>query len=334
MVTPVRTYGWDLNYSIVGANANAQFQDSILRLKQGLIGQNTTDINSVATALGAWTVVGSSNGTVANTSDNWATSADIVSASGAVAHSWIVIQSPDMGMLGGRIWLIIDCNDGAGTVQDFELIMCSDQPDLTTPVTTARPTATNEVAMGEQVWQLSAFAAKSFHFWRTTIGEFIAVMSTDGTLIPESGIVFWRCDNGEAGVQYPFFCYREHLTSGLGAFTASNLATSGNIDGFWQDKTPLTAVMNMNGPGGPGGNTTSNWTNGRSNINNGVPDFPLAMTWNSATEAAIPGYIPDIRLSASSVPNNETNNADTDAIVRTTVGQLLLPVPRTISVTL
>lgn len=74
------------------------------------------------TGSGLWTVFSSSNGTTANTSDNWGgatfNAANIVNAVGA--HSWMTLRSPASFMSGSDyLYFTIDCNSATTNVATF-----------------------------------------------------------------------------------------------------------------------------------------------------------------------------------------------------------------------
>lgn len=88
-----------------------------------------------------WTVVSSSNGTVANSSDNWASAADMIGANPGVAHSWIVLRQTGIAT---NFEICLDCS-GAGA--QVASIVVSPSAGFTGGSTTARPTATDEIAI-------------------------------------------------------------------------------------------------------------------------------------------------------------------------------------------
>lgn len=150
--SPVITADWpttgvyDTDYKILWRN-----------IKNALIdGTGWTDSTGAAATLTTpWTVVASSNGTVANTSDNWTTNADIVFAPPPTAHSWIVLRQT--GLISGQNFeMCIDLKDSA-TYDVSVAVSFGLGFDVSSPVTTARPTAKDEYFwLSNQNWFNSA----------------------------------------------------------------------------------------------------------------------------------------------------------------------------------
>ncbi len=112
MGLPSRTWTIDPNNIFTDQNDQLkQFQEACFALKQ------------VFVAAG-WTVRSSSNGTTADTSDNWATSADVVTGL-AGSGSWIVFRSP-VGWIPSseQIDLIFYVNDNAAPFQQAPIRIC------------------------------------------------------------------------------------------------------------------------------------------------------------------------------------------------------------------
>jgi hypothetical protein len=88
-------------------------------------------------ALGAWTVVSSSNAVTANTSDHWNANADIVGAAAGVAHSWIVIKQTGIA---ANFQVLIDITNVSVNQADFYV---SPAVGFTGGTTTNAPTASD-----------------------------------------------------------------------------------------------------------------------------------------------------------------------------------------------
>ena len=110
-----------------------------------------TDSSGAAQTLSTpWTVVASSNGTIANSSDNWTTNADIVFAAAPSAHSWIVLRQT--GINGQNVDICFDCGYSSSAYQINMVTSFGAGFNVTSPVTTARPTATDEVVQIAGSW--------------------------------------------------------------------------------------------------------------------------------------------------------------------------------------
>lgn len=93
-----------------------------------------------------WSVRGSSNGTVANTSNNWTTAADLVWAVAPIAHSWIVYRFTDYFSAGQHLEMCIDCSQASASDRNaaIGIIFSRTGFTMTGLVTTGRPTAADE----------------------------------------------------------------------------------------------------------------------------------------------------------------------------------------------
>lgn len=133
--TPVITSDWPTSGSVQTDHSN------LLRaIKDSLITSTgwTDCLGNSATVDTPWTVVASSNGTVANTSDNWTKNSDLVYAAAGSNHSWIVLQQSALGYQ-----LCIDLNN----VNTYRISMCmsfSSGFSTSSLSTTNRPTAADE----------------------------------------------------------------------------------------------------------------------------------------------------------------------------------------------
>jgi hypothetical protein len=92
--SPVMTSDWPTSGSVTTDHRNL-----LINIKNALTtGTGWTDSTGAsATVTTPWTVVASSNGTTANTNDNWNLLSDIVFADAGSAHSWIVLQNSVLG---------------------------------------------------------------------------------------------------------------------------------------------------------------------------------------------------------------------------------------------
>lgn len=182
-----------------------------------------------STLLNPWTVVSSSNGTVAGVGDNWASDADAntgVSSTGA--RSWIVLQNAS-GMQ-----ILIDYVTGGNA--DTAQFRMSPRGLFIGGTTTARPTATDEIpetgapaVLGSNPYQkqFTLFAtAKLLHFWHSADGlqtMIVGYQSTTGS--PDFGSleVFWIL--GQAEQPHPAWPHPHVLFIG----TAGNATNPDNM---------------------------------------------------------------------------------------------------------
>lgn len=336
MVATIRTWNWDVNYAVGGGSFDAQASDAWFRFHAALRGTTGVDVNGSPASAGAWTVVQSSDGTAtAGAGDNISSAADIVFASAGSAHSWAVYESPSGFVPGSnRVYLIVDWADTT-PFNSASVLLAPSLPTLAGSPLLNRPTHAQSVLLANSTWFTSTtFQPRTFHAWRNGVGEFLAVFSQDGTGIPEAALWLARPDSGETGVVWPFAAFGANNTStaSRGSLGFASVGAPTQWDSFWQDSTPLVAAVNLMSSVHNG--STASWNNGRSNVSIAIPDFPLDMIWNSATEAAYTGRIVDIRATAENVPENETQDGDTDPVRRLTVGEIWVPMRQGVSLTL
>lgn len=170
-----------------------------------------------------WTCAGSSDSATANMTgtDLWTASFDatkIVRANGAVAHSWIVLQSPAAL---GPYYLLIDWN----TASDQLLSIYASKTAFTGGTITARPTSTTEWT----VLNAGTFAENVTNGHRITktmdaSGNFFFHTSKNSAALFNS--TFWGLTATDlvAGELVPFFTAYQFSTGGRGAGTYSTLA--------------------------------------------------------------------------------------------------------------
>ena len=129
MAIPVKEKTWVYDYAnhqILNDSGETLSDNTLLYIKNTMV------------SLG-WTVRGSSDGTTANTSDNWTDDTDLVHSSGA--HSWIVLRNSTLD-----IEICFDLNTVTTNVIDVWAARTA--YNLASPVTTAKPTSTNEWEIG------------------------------------------------------------------------------------------------------------------------------------------------------------------------------------------
>ena len=142
----------------------------------------TNSSGSSSTVSSTWQVVASSNGTVANTSDNWNTLSDIVFNSSGSAHSWIVLRQT--GINGLHVEWCLDC----GSASRYNLsVICSLNTgfNLSSLNTSNRPVAPDEAIQWSGVT------------WFNSTSAFNAVlnvcMTSDGKCTRFWGLVAGAC---------------------------------------------------------------------------------------------------------------------------------------------
>lgn len=118
MPTFTKTWEYVVNQVVsAGSSIADRNQRLMLTMKQAMV--DALDTRSQANAAIAMSVpcvvVASSNGTVANTSDNWNAQADINWANAGSAHSWIHLRFPNFFGAGDHLNMLIDLIPASAT---------------------------------------------------------------------------------------------------------------------------------------------------------------------------------------------------------------------------
>lgn len=176
---------------------------------------------------GLWTCVGSSDSVTAGMdgTDRWGATYDgtkIVRASGAVAHSWIVLRSPNFtagAITATPFYMTIDYS---GTL-DYQTVFVFSKAAPTGGTITARPTATDEWVHTATQGQVNdnTTAAFKFNGWLATDGNFAlgAAKTTSGIMYVAQ--IFQVLSNANANDLYPASSFANYLASGTGGFQQS-----------------------------------------------------------------------------------------------------------------
>jgi hypothetical protein len=319
MVTTIRTWSFDSNYTVAGANELEQAQSSCFRMLELLRGNVGVDASGAASPAGAWTVHSSSrgDGTVNLSGDDIAAPANIIFATGAVNHSWIVFRRT----VGGKSLHV--CFDFDTTsARDFAMYLFPSAP--TTPGTaTSRPLHTNSQLLSEDTFfGTDGFVPRTCHGWRASTGEFLFLFCVNGALNPYAAVGSFDLAGGEPILPWSTVGYFASGTIANGGLKQAKVSNSPSWATFWTDDSPVNGLV-ASSP--LFGNLTA-WVNGRSAASGSVPDAPIDFISNVASKAAYYGRLVDIRMACIGVPDNETQAGDTDLVRRVAVGDVWLPV--------
>lgn len=314
MVSLIRSWNYDHNYSIVGGTLLAQYQDYLFRIKQWFLAAGWTITRSCDSA---------NAGAAGDGIDRWVTSANIIAAASGVAHSWIIFQSP----VAPRIFFLIDCVDASAATPDAA-VSAQHSSDFTTGgTTTARPTATGEMSIAtHQILSSTSVVPRTFHGWRDDQGTIAITGITNGQGSPYDGILITRLANGESNIERPWWVsWTSSTTNPGGAF----LSTSAGLFSTTVGRTWAVGGVSNNSPRLISCATEATlWVSGASNANVNLADFPIDLMQNSATLGGYSGRFIDIRATAQLTASGVSQAPqDPDAVVRKAVGNLWLPVP-------
>ncbi len=169
-VPATRTWTIDPNNAFTSAiSMDTQYKEACFNFKDTLINAG-------------WTVIRSSNGTVADGTDNWTTDADVnFGASGT--GSWIQLRSP-AGWLpnSGTVELLFYVNDTAGTPQQAEIKLCvfGYRDGGVTTLPTAKGTESTINTSGRNIVPWAAAIAGNWTSWYSSRGDVMFIVKGDG----------------------------------------------------------------------------------------------------------------------------------------------------------
>ena len=303
MAATARTHGSLLNTALPGADLTENYQNAVL-LVHTLI------------KLAGGVVQASSDGVTADANDNISVIADIISDSGTNDHSWCVYLMP------AGYYLCWEAHDGASPPRHLDFFGAdAGGYDLTSPVITAKPTATtaaNEWSYTsiDLVPTATPATPMTYHQNYTETGEFWLGISVDGTGYCETLIwqpVYSNPDN--ANFPYAFY-FASGPTTSSGAYL-SPLTSGSNYRGHapsgvdYSSLSPISAASAM-----------SNFPSGISHGNSQPPIVPLTLNSNNSGATRIYGTPDDIRVGPAAMSSNIVEDGDTDTYRRVTMGNL------------
>lgn len=215
--TLVKTWQHSNNQTVTAQGTQAATNKRAIRtIKNLLIGFGTLP----------WSVRGSSNGTTANTSDNWSSDSDINGASAGSPHSWVCLRQTGIASNFEIVFDIVSASN-------YTSLTCVVSPSAafsTFTSTSNRPTATDEIVLVNNTT------------WGGNQGSSVdnnvivnAQQSTDGQCtrfwtywqnVCTGLYIFDKPQNVVSGWTNPSYSFG--IGSSLGAATVSNLMNSAN----------------------------------------------------------------------------------------------------------
>lgn len=296
--------------------------------------------------LAGWTVARSSNGIVADNSDNIASASDIVFGNVSQARSWAVLTPPAaLWGKGGSVdasetlqLLVAAFDSNADTTPQNVLVsfLTGGGTYLTSGTTTANPTASGGTESSQigtsygTAWvPWTAATNCRYATWYNDIGEVMFAIKATG----ENGFrhfysvrTFLDADEGSGHNRIVFSAYsgasagialRNTYFFGLGSTRARTKAGTAELSGMVASS--------------PAWNYTQ-WTNGQE-LDRGVPASGLVVGNNAAGAGARHfGWVRDVYICPTSTPENTPQDGDSDTIrlvacIADTGGGVWLPVP-------
>lgn len=224
-----KTWQFDTNnVDAPGASAYENYQRAVFRIKEILTGFATNP----------WVVVASSNGVVANATDNWASYTDIVFSGLGTPHSWIVLSQT--GMLGAQ--LRIACFSPANLATVFTLSPAAIYSGFTS--TTTPPAAADEIVPGAGTW-FGSFAApfqSVIHGMQSTDGQCTRIIFCSGGA-SQGFLSLERIHSPVTGMTNPI-CGMVRGENGTPVTTVGNLNVNNYFKGV-DAGTPINLSLSM-----------------------------------------------------------------------------------------
>lgn len=190
---PAITRSWRYRVNVNashGSTDTGHRQNLAFEIKDSWIGGGSGWTDSGGSSIAAptsWVVAASSDSVTANASDNWADASDCVWDTAPSAHSWIVFRHANYFGTSDALEVLLDLSEASSATRNgtMGVYISRDGFDLTSPVVTARPTATDEVEvlvddgiMTNAAWQ-GADTNNADHY----VGRLHFMMSDDGRAV-------------------------------------------------------------------------------------------------------------------------------------------------------
>jgi hypothetical protein len=183
--------------------------------------------------VGLWTCVGSSDSATAgmDASDRWTSSFDaskIVRASGAVAHSWIVLYSTDLDG-----YMLIDWN----TASDATCHFTFSKTAFTGGSITAAPTSAVSWTYSSQQFTSASIVAAHMFGLLAEDGDFHIKFGQDASGQFTFALSCFALAGTRTGDAHNLWSYCEYATGGVWTRSSINAAASSKIKGRNKDNT-------------------------------------------------------------------------------------------------
>lgn len=310
MTTLTRPHAISLNNALNQVTGAAQIAAWAFAVKQFLTGAAPVD------PVGAFTVVASSNGTVATAGDNIASAADIIAAAAGTAHSWFILQDPN------GVQFLFDFAAAVLTEQVRIAVARQDQPfslaGLVTANAPANPANAIEQTTGSyrQILENNpAVFNHTLHLWRDAEGSFVLGTARAGVGRVDSAIAWLVLDTTDAEVTtYPYYYMQVYSSSGGGAFgrgVLDNGSSYMSANAWRSDGTTVAAIIDQRNVASQSGATGT--------VSGRLPRHRIEV-WNNAVGfIAYRGSVPDLGVIAGAPTSNDLEPG-ADAVRRIVLG--------------
>ena len=259
-----------------------------------------------------WTVVSSSNGTVANSSDNWNSTSDMVGANAGSPHSWIVLRQTGIAT---NFELCIDCSSATGAVGT---IVISPSAGFTGGSTTARPTATDEIVVinGSTWTNNSSDVTVRYSVSQSTDGQCTRVWGAAAGSV----VFFWVFDKPADPVTGWSNPSASWAISGPGTYSTVVSTSAGRMR---SGSTTGSLQMICDGGTTSAANDTT-WANVANEISSEWAIYPMSFACTTSTIRGRHGRFFDLWASSSALATGDTFPGDGSATF-VQVGIVVLP---------
>ena len=243
-----------------------------------------------------WTVVSSSNASVANSSDNWASDTDITMDSGA--HSWIVLKQTGIA---SNFQICFDLNSASSYYMTY---VVSQSAGFTGGSTTARPTATDEMVClsSSQYSNNAADIGLRWSVMQSTDGECTRILICGAGSL-KSIMILDKPANPITGWTNPFYTfwqinatYSTYFTNYVGKIRAGS--TDGTINYLQEGWNSRLASEDIT------------WGNIANEISGEWGMYPLGFACDTTGIRGRHGSVYDLWAGSSSVAAGDTYPAD------------------------
>mgnify|MGYP000716474678 CR=1 FL=1 len=271
----------------------------------------------------------SGNGVAADANDNLPAAASVTyGTEGAEILSYFVLRMALNWVDGGDVYLLFVANNAAAdaTPQTFDVYASTSPFVLDGAPLQNRPTAPGEVSWtGINLIPHAAAAPARFHASRTTIGDLVFGVSTDGTGVLDFGCLFVRLSkaapfNREGNFRCAMFVASPG--GGVGAFHQTPLLDANNWRAFDNAGAPLGAGTIL---AASYAFNSVLFTNGLSAVSGDLIIDPLVLTHSAAAGRRL-GPFEDIGVAPALVSSPETDINDQSVTRHVSIDSLAIPV--------
>lgn len=201
---------------------------TLFEIKTSIVGGGTgwTDRGGASiTMTSPWSVVASSDGVAASASDRWVDNGDLVWATSPTARSWCLLRHDDYFGTSDPLELLIECSQASSTTRNATvgLFLSRDGFDVSSPSTTARPTATDEIEVCDDNGDMTnaAWIGSDTNDEDHRFGRLHFLMSDDGR-----AIIIAFCRDGACVAFWHLFRMDEWMSTSMSHPVAMMVASS------------------------------------------------------------------------------------------------------------